>query len=334
LHRPSSLAPLARFQLDWRLANYTDPAALAKALDGCDTLIHLAVANPDVIRTLAAPVYSAAARAGVRRLVFVSSASVYGQTPAPGTTDSSPLPHHHAFAYNAAKAWAEKSLLKARNTGAVELVILRPGIVWGPRSRWVVDAVRSMREGTFGWLDGGRALINPIYVDNLVHALDLACHAPVDRETFLLNDPQPNSWREFYTPWLDACGIQPGKVPEAPPHVPARGLRARFEHIRVNALSQKIAPKIPGVIKRTVKAVVSALPEPPPPAPFDGVLAGLPSPEALTAEMTALQRCAWRFPAEAAAARLRWKPPVDFPTAVERTLAWLRFADLLSGEKK
>ena len=42
-------------------------------------------------------------RAGVRRLVVLSSASVYNQNVSPGTTEASPLPKTLATSYNAAK---------------------------------------------------------------------------------------------------------------------------------------------------------------------------------------------------------------------------------------
>ena len=262
-------------------------------------------------------------------MVFMSSASVHGQTHAAGTTEATPLPRHHPLPYNAAKAQAEMRLRACHARGPVELVILRPGIVWGPRSRWVMDAIKSMRAGTFGWMNGGRGLINPIYVDNLVHAIDCAGTAPVDGGVFLLNDPAPLNWREFFTPWLTACGLAPGEIPEAPPYLPARGLGARFEKIRVHPCAQRIAPKIPGVLKRVAKALVAALPEPPTPDPFRGLNAAAPAPARLTHEMTLLESCAWRFPIEAATTQLGWQPKVGWPTAVGRTMGWLNFAGLL-----
>jgi len=330
VHRPASLAALARFQLDCRLANYSDPSALSTALEGCDTLVHLATADANIIREMTTPVYEAAAHAGVRRIVFASSASVHGQAPAAGTTEHSPLPHRHVFPYNAAKAEAEKRLLAARARGPVELVILRPGIVWGPRSRWVTDTVQAALAGTFGWLDGGRGIINPIYVDNFVQAIDRARAADVDGKVFLLNDPNPATWREFFTPWLKACGLDAKNVPDAPPFVPARGLRAKFESLRVHPLAQRLAPNIPGVLKRSAKAVVASLSEPPAPNPFFGLdnRASV-QPAQLTKEMTELLRCAWRFPVEPARTHLGWSPMVDWETAVERTLGWLRFAEML-----
>ncbi len=331
-YRPSSLAPLARFQLDGRMADYTDAGALAKAIEGCDTLVHLATGDPKVILSLLEPVYEAAARAKIKRIVFMSSAAVHGQTPAPGTNEATPLAHRHQLPYNAAKAQAEKRLRECRARGKVELVILRPGIVWGPRSRWVTDNFRAMGAGTFGWLDGGRGVINPIYVDNLVHAIDLACTATVDGQTFLLNDPAPANWREFYTPWLNACGLTPDGVPEAPPFLPARGLRAQFERFRIHPATQRLAPNIPGGFKRAVKSLLGARPAQGAPDPLANLNFRPTGSAQLSEEMTLLERCAWRFPTDAAHTRLGWQPAVDWPTAVERTLGWLKFADLLPTE--
>jgi hypothetical protein len=196
----------------------------------------------------------------------------------------------------------------------------------------VADALHSIKSGTFGWLDGGRGIINPIYVDNLAQAIECACRAPVDGETFLLNDPQPANWREFFTPWLKVYGLTPDDVPEAPPFMAAQGFAARFERIRVHSLAQRLAPKIPRVFKRAAKALVVALPEPPAPIPLAGLDNSLPQPARLTEEMTVLERCAWRFPVEPAITRLGWQPLVDWPTAVNRTLGWLRFAGMLPPE--
>lgn len=328
-YRPANLAQTARFQLDWRMADFTNTEALAKALEGCDTLVHLATGDPKVILSLIEPVYEAAERAKLRRLVFISSAAVHGQNPAAGTDERTPLPRRHQHPYNAAKAQAERRWRAARAKGAVELVMLRPGIVWGPRSRWVTETMRAVRAGTFGWINCGRGIINPIYVDNLVAAIDCACTAPVDGETFLLNDPQPETWREFFAPWLMAGGMSPEAVLEAPPYTAPRGWGARLERVRIHPWTQRLAPQIPSVLKRVAKAVAAAVPEPVARDEFGGLNSGERGPTPLTEEQTLLEQCAWRFPVDKARTRLGWKPLVDWPTGVERTLGWLKFAEQL-----
>ena len=107
------------------------------ALAGCDVLVHCVAGDAKTIVGAAGPAYAAAQRAGVRRLVYLSSGSVHGQAPAAGTDETTPLRDDQPIAYNNAKVRAERQLQKLRATGDVELVILRPGIVTGPRSYWV-----------------------------------------------------------------------------------------------------------------------------------------------------------------------------------------------------
>jgi len=57
------------------------------------------------------------------------------QAPEPGTDERSPLRTDHSALVNNAKVRAERTLMKLRANGKTELVMLRPGIVYGPRSR-------------------------------------------------------------------------------------------------------------------------------------------------------------------------------------------------------
>src|SRR4051812_18732823 len=70
-----SLSRVARFDLDWKLANATDAGELTRALEGCDTVVHSVVGDADVIENAARVLYPAAQAAGVRRIVYLSTAS-------------------------------------------------------------------------------------------------------------------------------------------------------------------------------------------------------------------------------------------------------------------
>jgi nucleoside-diphosphate-sugar epimerase len=127
VRRYAGLARAARFDLDFRVAPATDFAALSTAFAGCDVVIHAIAGDPSVILgTLEAP-YRAAQAAGVRRIVYLSSASVHGQSPAPGTDESTPLNDRQPLAYNNAKVQAERKLLQLRRTGKAAA---------GPNCRW------------------------------------------------------------------------------------------------------------------------------------------------------------------------------------------------------
>ena len=69
---------------------------LEDAFRGCDAVLHLATGDPRVIVGSVRPVHEAASRAGIRRIVYMSSASVHGQAPDPGTDEETPLHRRHA----------------------------------------------------------------------------------------------------------------------------------------------------------------------------------------------------------------------------------------------
>ena len=132
----SSLARLARFELDWRVTDLSDVPKLAESLQGCDVLLHSIVGDENVILGTIPPVYEAAQLAGIRRIVYLSSSSVHGLAPDLSTSEETPLSDQQPFTYNNAKVRAEKLWAKVRSAGKVEIVGLRPSIVFVPRSRW------------------------------------------------------------------------------------------------------------------------------------------------------------------------------------------------------
>lgn len=114
------------------------------ALAGCSSLIHLAarahILNDTIEDPLAAfretnvdgsvQLARCAARAGVKRFVFVSSVGVNGNMNKQAFTESdTPAP---AEAYAVSKLEAEQALAKELKGGGMELVIVRPPLVYGP----------------------------------------------------------------------------------------------------------------------------------------------------------------------------------------------------------
>ena len=202
------LAGVARFGLDGLVADGFDRSALAAALAGCDVVIHAIAGDHRTIIDTAQTTYRAASDAGVKRMIYLSSASVHGQSPAPGTDETTPLQSRQAISYNRSKIEAERRLNRARSSGAVELVILRPGIVYGPRSYRTGGLANEILAGEAYLVGGGEGICNALYVDNLVHAMELCLTAPeLDREVFLLGETETVTWREFYRPIVAALGL-------------------------------------------------------------------------------------------------------------------------------
>lgn len=320
----SSLAVMARFELPWQVSEMLDPAALARAFAGCDAVVHAAIGDPGQIVDMAGAIYRAAAAAGVKRLVVLSSSSVHGQAPEPGTDENSPLHERHAMAYNTAKVRAERLLTQLAAAGPVEVVMLRPSVVFGPRSRWVADVANQLLEGSACLIRGGGALCNTIYVDNLIHAIERALVVPeAAGQVFLVGDAERVTWREFYGAVAESLGIGMESVRSIEPPVFSKPLKERVGAITSLPAVQKILPIFPRQLKRLTKLLVANLREAPAPNAWS-LPGGVPC--AVTEELTQLQQCEWRLPIEKAQAVLGYRPEVSFQEGMRRSLGWLAFA--------
>jgi nucleoside-diphosphate-sugar epimerase len=339
VHRSDSLPN----ETDRRVADACDVYALRHAFRGCDTVVHAALGSEDVIVGSVAPVYAAAQAVGVRRLVYISTGSVHGQVPAPGSDERSRLTVSHLFPYNTAKVRAERRLLRLRHRGTVELVMLRPTIVFGPGSRWVFDFAWALQDGGAYLVDGGAGICNTIYVDNLAHAVWLSLSAPaskVDGEAILVSDAETVTWRDLYQPIATALGYSLDNVPSVSPPSPAMGWRQKYyQPFKSSDFGKAVLRAVPESakaslrkIKRTLRGRRLSIDEsrgaivsgggPPTPGSSENTLPPQRTPQP-TAEMIALQRCHWRFPNDKARAALGYTAPVTFEEGCRRSVEWL-----------
>lgn len=327
VRRASGLALPARFALNWRLGDALDVASLSTALAGCDAVVHAALGDPRQIAAMPAVLCAAAAAAGVPRVIYLSSATVHGQAPAPGTDEGTPLHCRHSLLYNNAKVCAERAFFRGCARHRLAGFALRPGVVFGPRSRWIANAAADLRAGTGAWLNDGRGICNSIYVDNLVEAVHLAALAPGRAgEALLVGDAETVTWRDFLGPIARHLGFDESAFTNL--HVPAfpAERESLVASLTLSPLYARLGPRIPDRTKRLVKAVLRAWPSPPP-AP-DAWTLPHPAPlPCLTHELALLQQCTWKFPHTRAAARLGYRPTVTFSEGLRRSLAWLDFAE-------
>lgn len=129
-------------------ADLRDRAAVARAVEGCDSVIHLAcISNdpsfeldPDLGKSINfdafEPLVEASKRAGAKRFLYVSSSSVYGVSEAPEVREDHPL--LALTDYSKYKAMCEPIALAA-NSKDFEVVVLRPATVCGYSTRMRFD---------------------------------------------------------------------------------------------------------------------------------------------------------------------------------------------------
>ena len=325
VRRPSSLALPARFAVDLRLADALDGAAVGRALEGCDAVVHAALGDPAQIERMPAALAAGAAAAGVRRVVYLSSASVHGQNPAPGSDESSPLETGQALDYNNAKVRAERRFFAACARHGLAGFALRPGVVYGPRSRWIADLADELLEGRAWLYAEGRGICNAIAADNLVDAVEACLRAPAAAAgPYLVGDAETITWADFQAEATRHLGA-PARPVHGVTRLPAfrRSWPDRAGRAVGHPWVQRIMPLVPDGLKRGAKAVLAAsVPPrradswalPPPPAPR------------ITQEMALLQQCAWKFPQRRATEALGYRPSLSFREAMALSFAWWHFA--------
>ncbi|MBV9949145.1 MAG: NAD(P)-dependent oxidoreductase, partial [Myxococcales bacterium] len=120
----------------------------------------------------------AAAAAGVRRFVLVSSVGVYGFPVRLPVTEEHPYAPRTLYA--ATKVEAEMRARRAARDLATELTIVRPTIVYGPGDRnGMLDKMAAMiRSGTYRVVGSGDNILHHTYVDDVVEGLWLAATRP------------------------------------------------------------------------------------------------------------------------------------------------------------
>lgn len=208
----------------------TDDAALARAVDGVEAVVHLAAkvslagdpadfarVNVDGTRSL----LRAARAAGAARFVFVSSPSVAHTGSSLVGADAGPAePSRARGDYARTKAAAELLALDA-DAPDFAVVAVRPHLVWGPGDTQLVGRiVERARAGRLPLLDSGAALIDTLYVDNAATAMVAALeHAPDDGvhgNAYVVTNGEPRPVADLLAGICTASGVRPPQW-----HVPA-----------------------------------------------------------------------------------------------------------------
>jgi nucleoside-diphosphate-sugar epimerase len=152
----------------------------------------------------------AAAAAGVRRFVYLSSVKVNGESTLPGkpyTESDMPDPQD---AYGLSKLEAEVGLRAIAAETDMQVVIIRPPLVYGPGVKAnfaaLISLVRRVRVLPLGAIRNRRSMVA---LDNLVHFI-LTCvlHSRAANETFLVSDGHDLSTPDLVRGLSAALGVR------------------------------------------------------------------------------------------------------------------------------
>ena len=285
----SSAARVEATGAEFAVADVTDRAALDRALDGADLVVHAAAYVRDwgtmeefvevnvggTLNTL-----DAAEAAGAQGVVHISSVVVYGYDN-PAELDEAASHRAYGIPYIDTKSASDMLALR-RGAG-----VIRPGAVYGPASvPWTLRPLELAKSGRLVVPGRGDGVMLPLYIDDLVEAVELALDAGTPGRAYTVWDGEPVSFGDYF----DRIGAIAGSGP-----------------------ARRVPRPVLSALARTMEAIAA--------------LRGRP-PEFSARAVTFIDRRG-TVSNRRAREELGWEPAVRFEDGMKRTEAWLGEQGLL-----
>lgn len=191
-----------------------------------------------------------AAQAGVKRFIFISSIKVNGEQTLAGRPFAAFDVPNPQDPYGISKYEAEQGLLELAEETDMEVVIIRPPLVYGPGVKG--NFASMMKWVQAGWplplgaIDNRRSLVS---LDNLI-SLIIKCidHPAAANQVFLASDGEDLSTSDLLRRLADAAGVPSRLIP-----VPAGVLRTGLSLIGKGAIAQRLLGSLQVDIAKTQK---------------------------------------------------------------------------------
>jgi nucleoside-diphosphate-sugar epimerase len=198
-----------------------DPAAVARAANGCDAVIHTAAKagvwgswdsyyQPNVVGTQ--NVLAAVRQQGIQRLVYTSTPSVVfdGKSHA-GVDESQPIGKNFPCHYACTKAIAEMNVLSAHDDQKLRVIALRPHLIWGVGDPHLVPRLLA-RAHKLRIVGDGKNRVDLTHVRHAAQAHLLALDAlaqpghPANGRAYFISDGAPVVLWEWINTLLQKLG--------------------------------------------------------------------------------------------------------------------------------
>ncbi len=298
--------------VEQQLGDIRDQAAVERAAQGCNGIIHLAAkvgvvgerdeflsinveGTRNLLQAATRSAENSVANLAITRFVHVSSPSVaHGGEAIMGEAATPPVTGRTRAWYAESKAIAESIAVEA-NGPQLGVVVIRPHLVWGPGDTQLVGRiVERARQGRLALVGGGRALVDTTYIDNAVSALMAALDAvspgaSCAGRAYVIANGEPRPIRDLVAGICAAAGVT-----FEPRDVPLGAART------IGSFLERAWPKLPNRIRRGEV-------EPP-----------------LTRFVAEQLGTAHWFDPRPAALDLGWEPTVSIDDGLERLATWFR----------
>lgn len=218
VRKTSNLSFLEGLTVKLFFGDLSNKLLLDKATQGVDVVYHVAGLASDwgpieLFRKVNVEgtknLLESSLESGVKRFVFVSSTAVHGFW---GFRDASEDSQKMAtvFPYCITKKEAEDLVNRFHRERGLPTLIIRPGNVFGPKDRTTfVKMAQLLEKGQMVYINRGRALTCPTYIENLLDAILLAVNRKdTVGETFIITDGLKITWKEYFDKIAEKLGVR------------------------------------------------------------------------------------------------------------------------------
>jgi len=205
---------ISRFPVKMFQGNILDKTAIANAMKGCEYVFHCAYGNTgnpaqrkEVNIKGTENVLEESLRQNVKRVVHMSTISVYGETKDGDLNELSPRKYSKEV-YGDSKLEAEKIALYYFKKFGLPVSIIQPTIVYGPFApSWTIGPMNRLKKSRMILVENGKGLCNAVFIEDLIQALILATvKERAIGEAFLISAEKPVTWWDFYKAYEKMIG--------------------------------------------------------------------------------------------------------------------------------
>ncbi|KAA3611308.1 MAG: NAD-dependent epimerase/dehydratase family protein [Calditrichaeota bacterium] len=177
-------------------------AGLASDWDSYENFYDINVAGTKNMATCAE-------ESNVKRFVHISTTAISGFKNKRDITEEEPITKS-IFSYCETKREAELWLNEFKAKHKMEVAIIRPGNVYGPKDHTFIEKyLEALEQGKISFIDKGQHLTCPTYITNLVDGIILACFKPEAKgETFNITDGLEINWKIFTDKLAEQLGAK------------------------------------------------------------------------------------------------------------------------------
>lgn len=214
--------------IDIVVGEITDTAQVQRAVEGATVVYHFAgrLYHPSTptelyhnthvegTRILLDACKSLGSQSQLQRIVHCSTTGVHGVTGKTPAAEDAPFAPTNP--YEETKLQGELLALKAWREDGLPVSVARPGLVYGPGDLHLLGFFSSIKKGRPCLIDGGKALIYPIYIDDMTAAFLLCAGRPqAVGHSYNFAGDHPVSFRELATAIARSLGkpLPKGDIP-------------------------------------------------------------------------------------------------------------------------